>query len=561
MDSDRALRPRPALTLSRHAVRAFFRNPMAAFFTLIFPLVFLVIVASLVGDERTPEGVRVVQYLVAPFAVFGVAQAAFSVLAIDTAILRENGVLLRLRGAPVPRRAVLASRVVASLVASFTSFLLVGAVGVLVFGVTLQWRKMPALLVTLLLGVACLAALGMALTSVTRTVLAAQTAAQGLLIPLAFISDVFIVGADLPRWLSAIGTALPLKHFADAAAATFDPDPGYGWSPGHLAMLAGWTVAGAAVAMWRFGWSPRGSAGGRTARPAGAAGTPARVVPQPSTATRTGRPTAVALLLGQTRFALLGMRRDALATFFTLVFPALILVLFPVVFGSARVHGLTMAQYLLPGMIAYAAALAGYVNLPESVAAARADGVLKRLGGTPLPVRWYLGGRVLCALLVGLISAVLLGVVAVAGLGVRLDPVRLPAVVLAVVLGGICFCALGLALAAVLPRLRSLTAITLGTLLPLCFVSEIFVVGDAPLPGWLRTIGEVFPLRHLMESLLAATRPDAGGAGFAWSDLAVVTAWAAAGILVTAWRRGAFAGAEHAATPMRTGRTGVAAHR
>jgi ABC-2 type transport system permease protein len=560
MDDDRPARPRPTLTLSRHAVRAFFRNPMAAFFTLAFPLVFLVIIGSLVGDERTPEGVRVVQFLVAPFAVFGVAQASFSVLAIDTAILRESGVLLRLRGAPVPRWSVLVSRVVASVVASFASFLLVGAVGVLAFGVTLQWRTLPALVVTLLAGTACLAALGMALTSVTRTVLAAQTAAQGLLIPLAFVSDVFIVGADLPGWLSAIGTALPLKHFADAAAATFEPGSGYAFSPGHLAVLALWTVVGAAVAVWRFGWSPRGSGDGRKGPPP-AAPAPAEVLRQPSAAATTARPTAVTLLLGQTRFALLGMRRDALATFFTLVFPALILVLFPVVFGSARVHGLTMAQYLLPGMIAYAAALAGYVNLPESVAAARADGVLKRLGGTPLPVRWYLGGRVLCALLIGVLGAVVLSVVAVVAQGVRLDPVRLPAVLLAVVLGGACFCALGLALAAALPRLRSLTAITLGTLLPLCFVSEIFVVGEAPLPGWLRTIGDVFPLRHLMQSLLTATRPDGGGTGIAWSHLAVVAVWAAAGAVVTARRRGAFAGAEHAATPTRPLRIGVAVHR
>ncbi|BCJ50253.1 hypothetical protein Asp14428_17280 [Actinoplanes sp. NBRC 14428] len=542
MEVERAGRPHPALTLSRHAVRAFFRNPMAAFFTLIFPLVFLVIVGAVVGDGRTAEGVRVVQFLVAPFAVFGVAQASFSVLAIDTAILRESGVLLRLRAAPVPRRAVLVSRVVASLVASFVSVLLVAAVGVLGYGVEPQWRKLPALVLTLLAGIACLAALGVALTSVTRTVLAAQTAAQGVLIPLAFISDVFIVGADLPRWLSAIGSALPLKHFADAAAETFDPTPGYGFSPGHLAVLVLWGAAGAAVAVWRFGWTPRGSSGGGAGHPPAVADAGPRTARRLSPPVAPGRPAALTLLAGQARFALLGLRRDALATFFTVVFPAMILVLFPLVFGGTRVRGLTMAQYLLPAMVAYAAAVAGYVNLPESVAAARADGVLKRLGGTPLPLRWYLGGRVLSALAIGLAGAVVLGVVAVVGQGARPAPVRLPAALLAVILGVACFGALGLALVAVLPRLRSLTAITLGTLLPLCFVSEIFVVGEAPLPGWLQGIGEVFPLRHVLESLLAATRPDVAGAGFAWSHLAVVAAWTVVAGAVAAARRGAFAG-------------------
>ncbi|BEL06019.1 hypothetical protein Q0Z83_042100 [Actinoplanes sichuanensis] len=120
---------------------------------------------------------------------------------------------------------------------------------------------MPALLVTLVLGIACLAALGLALTSPTRTVLAAQTLTQGILIPLAFISDVFIVGAALPARLAVIGSLLPLKHFAQPAAETFQPGPGAGFSPGHLAVLAVWTVVGTVIAVQRFSWSPRRTTG------------------------------------------------------------------------------------------------------------------------------------------------------------------------------------------------------------------------------------------------------------------------------------------------------------
>src|SRR5512138_168429 len=97
-----AARVRPLPILTGHAVRAFVRNPVAAFFTVAFPLAFLIIVSSIVGNQPTPEGVPVAQFLVAPFAVFGVAEAAFTVLAADTAALRENGVLTRQRIAPVP---------------------------------------------------------------------------------------------------------------------------------------------------------------------------------------------------------------------------------------------------------------------------------------------------------------------------------------------------------------------------------------------------------------------------------------------------------------------------
>jgi ABC-type multidrug transport system permease subunit len=377
-------------------------------------------------------------------------------------------------------------------------------------------------------------------------VLAARTAAQGILIPLAFISDVFIVGADLPRALSVIGSALPLKHFADAAADTFQPGGGTGYSPAHLAVLAAWTVVGASVAWWRFGWAPRGFATGH-AQPA-EDNTPVNrhgLTP----ATEPGRPATVALLRSQTAYALRSLYRDPLATFFSVIFPAVILILFPSVFGDATVRGLSMAQYLLPAMAGYAIAVAAYVTLPESVADARAQGVLRRLRGTPLPFRWYLAGRILSAIAVGLISCTLLVLVAVLGLGVRFAPAALPAFLLAVLLGAACFAGLGLAVVALLPAARSVVPVTLGTLLPLSFVSGTFVVGAAPLPSWLDRIGEFFPLRHLTEALLAATRPDT--TEFAWPHLALVALWTVAAFGLAWLRRDALTGSAADSLPRR----------
>ena len=216
-------RPHFVAEMTAHGLLAFVRRPMSGFFTLVFPLTFLVIVSAIVGNETTAAGVPVAQFLVAPFAVFGAAQASFVVLAIDTALLRESGVLLRLRGTPVPAWTVLAGRIGAAVVVSGTSVLLLIGVGVGAYGVDIVWRKAPALLVTLILGIGCFAALGLAVVALTRTTLAVQTLTQGILIPLAFISDVFIVGADLPAGLDWAGSILPLKHFARAVSQTFDP--------------------------------------------------------------------------------------------------------------------------------------------------------------------------------------------------------------------------------------------------------------------------------------------------------------------------------------------------
>ncbi|WIM92920.1 ABC transporter permease [Actinoplanes oblitus] len=522
--------PRTEAALTGHAIRSFLRNPVAAFFTLAFPVTFLIIVASLVGDVRTGSGVPVAQFLVAPFAVFGVAQASFVLVAVDMAGLRENGVLLRLRATPVPAWAVLAARIGASVVASGMAVALLVTVGILGYDVRIVWHKLPAMLVTLLLGIACCAALGLALAALTRTVLVAQSLAQGLLITLAFVSDVFIVGAVLPRWLDVLGSVLPLKHFARAMAETFDPAPGSGFSPGHLTVLALWTVAGAVVASLRFGWQPRG------------AGTPrVPVDPDSPAAARLSPPTVShrSPLAGQIAYALLGLRRNGLAVFFSLVFPALLLALFPTVFGGGQVHGMPMAQYLFAGMIAYSATVTAYVDMPESVVVARAAGVLKRLRGTPLPFRWYLAGRAGAALFAALLAAALLTAVGVGFLDVRLDATRLPALLLTIAAGVLCFAALGLAVAALLASARSIVAVTLGTLLPLCFVSEVFVVGDQPLPGRLTAVANVFPLRHLLQAVLAATDPAATGTGLAPGHLAVLAGWTALGLLIATRRRAA----------------------
>jgi ABC-type transport system involved in cytochrome c biogenesis permease component len=528
--------PAPWRELSAHALRAFFRNPLAAFFTLAFPVLFLVIVGTIVGGERTPEGVPIAQFLVAPFAVFGIAQATFTVLAVDMVVLRESGVLLRLRAAPVPAATVLAARIAASSVAALLSLLLVSGVGVAFFGVEIVWGKVPALLLTLVTGVACLSALGVALASLSRTVTAAQTLAQGLLIPLAFISDVFIVGADLPRALDVAGSILPLKHFARATAETFHPGAGYGLSPGHLAVLVLWTALGATVAVRRFGWAPTGTATAPPPGPAGISGAPPRL----SAPRRPGRPPIAALLAGQVGHALRAARRDPLSLFFTVAFPLLMLLVFPAVFGDAPVHGRSMAQYLFAGMATYAMAVAGFVNLPESVAGARAAGVLKRLRGTPLPYPLLFVGQVAAALLVGLLSVVLLTVVAVTTRDVRPAVGQLSAVALIAVLGGVCFAVLGLAVVALLPSVRSAVAVTLGLLLPLCFVSEVFVVGGTALPGWLSGVGGALPLRPLMVAMLAATRPE--GAVVSWSHLGLVAAWTVAGATVVWLRRDALTG-------------------
>ena len=530
-----AMRPsqlRLVAMLTGHALKSFVRTPTASFFTLIFPLSFLAIVGSTVGGQEVGVGIRVSQFLVAPFIVFGVAEGAFCVLAIGTATLRESGVLKRLHGAPAPSWAVVSSRVAAAAVMSLLSAVILVVVGVLAYDVRVVWSKAPAALVTLMLGIACCAALGLAVVSLTRSVLAAQAMTNGVLIPLAFISHVFIPGMALPVALDWLSLALPLRHFADALQTTFDPltrGGGFVWT--DLAALAGWTVAGAVVAVWRFGWEPRGGGAGRPTAVATRAEREPASVATVLTPRVVGRPRLVALLAGQAVHVLTGMRREKLPVFFAVVFPALLLLLFPAVIPAETVRGMRFADALLPGMVAYAIAVAAYVNLPEEVAHVRGAGVLKRLRGSPLPPWTYLLGRLLGSLVVAVAATVVLVVVAVIANGYQVSAARLPALALGVVLTAACFGALGLALLTIMPAARSVNAITLGTLVPLSFVSDVFYIG-AELPHQLQLAGDVFPLKHSVGLFVAALQPGASGYGLAWSHIAIVCAWTVAASLV-----------------------------
>ncbi|MCH8051169.1 MAG: ABC transporter permease, partial [Chloroflexi bacterium] len=95
-------------------------------------------------------------------------------------------------------------------------------------------------------------------------------------------------------------------------------------------------------------------------------------------------------------------------------------------------------------------------------------------------------------------------------------------------LGAATFCALGLALTAVIPSADAAPAITNATILPLLFISNVFIPLQDP-PAWLAFVGDVFPLKHFAAALQTAFHPDTTGAGFEWGDLAVIAVWGIVG--------------------------------
>ena len=238
------------------------------------------------------------------------------------------------------------------------------------------------------------------------------------------------------------------------------------------------------------------------------------------------RPPARPAPIGQALAALVGMElrlslRRAENLLVTAVIPAAVLLFFATT-GILAVPGRAV-DFLLPGSIALAVIATGLVSLGIATAYERHYGVLKRLGGTPLP-RWALAAaRTSTVLLTEAVQIALLVGVAWIVLGWRPSSGLNPALALVgVLLGTAAFAGLGLAMAGRL-RAEAVLALANGLFLVLLLVGGIVVPVDH-LPEPLAALAGVLPAAPLSEVLRIAF----GGPGDTGPPLLLLTAWAAA---------------------------------
>jgi ABC-2 type transport system permease protein len=250
-----------ALRQVRYENLAFWRNPPAAFFTFVFPLMFLVIFNLIFGDETwdIPGGTASGSTFYVPaIAALSVISACYTNIAMMVSIAREQGLLKRKRGTPLPPWAFLFGRIVHATLIALLLVAIVTAAGALFYDVDVPTNTMPAFIVTLAVGAATFCALGLAITCAINNADAAPAIVNGSILPLLFISDVFIPLDDAPGWLVFIGDLFPVKHFSEALQTAFNPyETGSGFEPWDLAVIAAWGIAGVIISMRWFSWEPR----------------------------------------------------------------------------------------------------------------------------------------------------------------------------------------------------------------------------------------------------------------------------------------------------------------
>jgi ABC-2 type transport system permease protein len=242
--------------------RSFWRNPPAAVFTFVFPILFLFLFNLVFGARRvtlaTGNEVPAAVFYVPAIAAFSVITACFTNVAMGIAIARDRGILKRMRGTPLPGWAYLAGRIGSATAIALLLVAIVAVVGKVVYDIPLPTNTLPGLVTTLVVGAASFAALGVAMTAAIRDADAAPAVVNAAILPLVFISDVLIPLEDPPRWIVAVGYVFPVRHLSEAMQTVFDPlQTGAGIEWGHLGVVAAWGVAGAAAALRFFAWEPR----------------------------------------------------------------------------------------------------------------------------------------------------------------------------------------------------------------------------------------------------------------------------------------------------------------
>jgi ABC-2 type transport system permease protein len=231
----------------------FWRTREAAIFVFLFPVLLLLLVGSVYTGKI--EGRDAGDVLLVGMIGYGVANTAFSGLAITLVIRREGGVLKRLRATPLPTWTYFASLLSSTAI----TFALQGVALVLLarfaFGAQVP-ERLPVFVFACFLGTLAFAGVGLGTAALIRSGEGSSALVNLIVVPMAFLSGSFGSTENYPEALRRLGELLPLKHFVDLVDAV-GLDGGSLWRPTDLAVLLAWGGAGVLVAARRFRWEPR----------------------------------------------------------------------------------------------------------------------------------------------------------------------------------------------------------------------------------------------------------------------------------------------------------------
>lgn len=191
--------------------------------------------------------------------------------------------------------------------------------------------------------------------------------------------------------------------------------------------------------------------------------------------------------------------REPVGAFFTLVFPLLLLLIFGSIYGNepvASFGGFGSVDLSTPGYIGLIIGTIGMISLPVTLANYRQSGVLRRLRATPVDSGTILWAQVVMNVITAFVGTAALVTVGRVAYGLLFPSAGL-AVVLAILLSGLSFFAVGFVLAGVMPSPRTAQAVGMALFYPMLFLSGAAVPRQI-MPETLQRIAEFLPLTHVV---------------------------------------------------------------
>jgi ABC-2 type transport system permease protein len=245
----------------RYDLLVLWRDPRSRFFTLILPIIFMVLLTSLFGNHAhviNGHAIKNSTYYVPGISTLGIISASFVNLVITITAQRESGALKRRRSTPVPAWVLIASRALTSVIVSIAIVIVIVAIGRILYGVHIPGATLPAFVLGVVIGAASFCCMAFAVTGFIRNEDSAQPLIQAITLPLYFISGVFVPTDQLSKTLQDIADVFPVAHLNKALFKAFDPaTTGSGIAGTDLLIVLAWGVVGLVIALWRFSWSPR----------------------------------------------------------------------------------------------------------------------------------------------------------------------------------------------------------------------------------------------------------------------------------------------------------------
>jgi ABC-2 type transport system permease protein len=249
------------LALTASELRLFLREPFAVIFVLVFPLMMMLLLAAVFGNDadeaQAMENGILVWRGVVPTDYYTTASIAVVIAAVGVLTIpgqlagyREQGILRRFEASSVPAWTVLASQLTVALVMVVAGALVMTVSSWLIYDTTLPQDPL-GVAVAILLGTLCFSALGALLAVFIRTSRAAQGIGLLLFLGMWLIAGTAPPRAVLPSGLRDFGELLPLTHIVIAIQ---DAWFGFGWAMTDLAIIAAITIAAAIPAIWLFRW-------------------------------------------------------------------------------------------------------------------------------------------------------------------------------------------------------------------------------------------------------------------------------------------------------------------